>query len=319
MSENIKDLSVQIEAELAVLKDKLRATIASPFNILGPIATSLVGLRGKMMRPLLGMLVAKLHTGQVSEKAYATAVLFELLHHATLVHDDVIDEAYLRRGEATLGAMLRSRSAVLVGDFLFAKGLTAAANAGAFQEIAIATRSIERVVEGELTQSENQRCHSLSQSDYINMVRLKTSSLLSGVAQASALASGASADEQQAMYDLGDALGVAFQIQDDILDYVGSKATGKALYNDIREGKITLPLMLAVERGGNKSEVLADLRAARVEKIVEYVKTNDGVQAASAVMHLHHDKAIAILGRYPASAVRSSLIDYADYVINRTK
>ncbi|MEG0162651.1 MAG: polyprenyl synthetase family protein, partial [Mucinivorans sp.] len=149
MSENIKDLSVQIEAELAVLKDKLRATIASPFNILGPIATSLVGLRGKMMRPLLGMLVAKLHTGQVSEKAYATAVLFELLHHATLVHDDVIDEAYLRRGEATLGAMLRSRSAVLVGDFLFAKGLTAAANAGAFQEIAIATRSIERVVEGE--------------------------------------------------------------------------------------------------------------------------------------------------------------------------
>ncbi|MEF9950929.1 MAG: polyprenyl synthetase family protein, partial [Mucinivorans sp.] len=276
MSQIIKEISAPIEEELAELKIKLQAAIASPYHILGPISTSIIELRGKMMRPLLGLLVAKLHQGQVNEQVYATAVLFELLHHATLVHDDVIDEAYLRRGEATLGAMLRSRSAVLVGDFMFAKGLTAASTAGAFAQIEIATRAIERVVEGELAQSENQHRQSLLLQDYINVVELKTSSLLSGVAQASALAAKATQSQQEAMQILGNELGIAFQIQDDILDYIGSAATGKALYNDIRECKITLPLLLAVENGGHRASVLSWLRKGNVAKVVEYVKLNKG-------------------------------------------
>lgn len=318
MSTSVDKLSESVAAELVELKVRLRGAIVSQYDILGPISRSLIELRGKMMRPILGLLSAKLN-GQIDDRVYATAILFELLHHATLVHDDVIDEAYLRRGEATLGAMLRSRSAVLVGDFLFAKGLTAASRAGAFPQIEIATRSIESVVEGELAQSENARKHSLSLDNYINVVRLKTSSLLSGVSEACALAAGAQESACRAMRDLGDVLGVAFQIQDDILDYVGSSATGKALYNDIRESKITLPLLLAVRSAGSSSKVLHDMRRGRVEAVADFVVSRGGIDASREMMRGYYDRAMDILAQYPQSDVRSSLELYASYVINRTK
>lgn len=318
MSKSVDKLSEPVSEELGELKVRLRDSIASHYDILGPISRSLIELRGKMMRPILGLLTAKLN-GHIDDKVYATAILFELLHHATLVHDDVIDEAYLRRGEATLGAMLRSRSAVLVGDFLFAKGLTAASRAGAFEQIEIATRSIESVVEGELEQSENARKHSLSLDNYIKVVRLKTSSLLSGVSEACALAAGADGEACRAMKELGDVLGVAFQIQDDILDYVGSSATGKVLYNDIREGKITLPLLLAIDRAGSSTVVLAAMHRGKVDQVAKFVESNGGIEASRDMMHDYYDRAMAILASYPESDVRRSLELYASYVINRAK
>lgn len=320
MSKIKNELSAAVAEELVEMKSRLRGAVASPYNILGGVSRDLIALRGKMMRPVLGLLAAKLH-GEVNDKVYSTVILFELLHHATLIHDDVIDEAYLRRGEATLGAMLRSRSAVLVGDFLFAKGLTEASRVGAFAQIEIATRAIERVVEGELAQSENARKLSLSLNDYLEVVRMKTSSLMSGVAEASAMAAGANLEQCEAMRELGEALGIAFQIQDDVLDYVGSAATGKALFNDVRERKITLPLLLAIENAGTASArgVLGALRGTRVDEVARFVLDNGGIDSANAMMRNYDERAMCIIARYPHGAVRGSLEKYADYVINREK
>lgn len=319
MSSNlINDIALPIQDDLAQMKQRIKASIASSYDILGPISSHLIELRGKMMRPMLGMLCARLH-GQINDKTYASAILFELLHHATLVHDDVIDEAYLRRGESTLGAMLRSRSAVLAGDFLFAKGLTQASVAGAFAQIEIATRAIERVVEGELAQSANSRTLDVDMAKYINVVRLKTSSLLSGVAQACALSVGASDEQCVAMRDLGDALGVAFQIQDDILDYTGSLATGKTLFNDIRERKITLPLLLAIEKYGNKQAPLSWIRQGKVEKVADFVLSSGAIQASREVMLSYHSRAMELIAAYESNDITQALSLYAHYVINRTK
>lgn len=318
MSVALDEISKPVNSDIEQLKGLLRRSVASPYDILGPISVHLVELRGKMMRPMLGLLCAKLH-GEINDKTYATAALFELLHYATLVHDDVIDEAYLRRGESTLGAMLRSRQAVLVGDFLFAKGLTQASEIGAFAQIEIATRAIERVVEGELAQSENVRTMSVDLDSYLNVVRLKTSSLLVGVGEACALSVGATPGECLSMRELGDVLGIAFQMQDDILDYAGSLETGKTIYNDIRERKITLPLLMAIDNGGQRSKVLSYMRRGDVDRVVEYVSVNNGVQAARDMMQKYYDRALELIAMYPESDVTRSLRAYANYVVNRNK
>lgn len=307
-----------IAAELVETKARMRAALGSEHPFLGAVGDHLVSLKGKMMRPVLGLLSGKLFEPQTSERVYAGVVLFELLHTATLVHDDVIDEAYLRRGEATLGAMLRSRSAVLVGDFLFAKGLNGAARVGAYRAIEAATEAIERVVEGELAQSDHARKGDTTVEEYYRVARLKTSSLLSGVARAAAAEAGAMPEELERMEALGTALGLAFQIQDDILDYEG-QGTGKTRYNDIRERKFTLPLLLAIERGGDRAQVWAQMRQGDVEAVVAYVNKHDGVALARAAMELEGQKALAVLAHYPKSEVRETLEAYAHYVSNRNK
>lgn len=307
-----------IAVELAEAKARMRAALGSEHPFVGAVGERLVSLSGKMMRPVLGLLCGKLFEEQTSDKVYASVVLFELLHTATLVHDDVIDGAYLRRGEATLGAMLRSRSAVLAGDFLFAKGLNGAARAGAYKAIEAATEAIERVVDGELAQSDHARKGDTTVAEYYRVARLKTSALLSGVARAAAGEAGASADDLERMEALGAALGLAFQIQDDILDYEG-QGTGKTCYNDIRERKFTLPLLLAIERGGNRAGVWSDMRKGQVEAVVGYVKKHEGVALARAAMEIEGNKALAILAHYPAGAVRDTLEAYARYVSNRNK
>ena len=304
-----------IGVELDETKRRLAAALGSEYPFVGAAAEQLVSMGGKMMRPVLGLLCGKLYEEQTSERVYAAVVLFELLHTATLVHDDIIDEAYLRRGQATLGAMLRSRSAVLAGDFLFAKGLNQAAKAGAYRAIEAATEAIERVVDGELAQADHARKGDTTVEEYFRVARLKTASLLSGVACAAAAEAGA--DDLAPMEALGEALGLAYQIQDDILDYEGT-ATGKTRYNDIRERKLTLPLLLALERGGERRKVWNDIRAGRVEAVVEYVQQHGGVEAARAEMERQADRAFEILARYPVGPVRSTLEEYTRYVSNRS-
>lgn len=320
MKISLSEIAKPVEVEFKHFRTLLRASIASEHRTLKPLAQYILEPRGKMMRPLLGLLVARLHGSEISERTETVAMLFELLHHATLIHDDVIDEAYTRRGEFTAGAMLRSRAAVLVGDFLFGKGLMGAARVGAFAEIQIATHAIELVVEGELRQSENARTLKVDRQEYFDVVELKTGALIAGVALSAAISVNADNEQCEAMKQFGKLLGIAFQIRDDILDYTGSTlVTGKALYNDIKERKLTLPLILAIEKGGDRLHVLADLRAGETMRVVDYVKRMGGVQAAEVMMKDYFDRAVALLKPYPDSEFKHSLELFATYAISRDK
>lgn len=317
---NIADIAAPVAADFVRFTDLLKSSISSPYTMLGSYSQHIVEVRGKMMRPLLGLLCARLHSDTLSDRVIVSALIFELLHHATLIHDDVIDEAYSRRGEMTVGALLRSRTGVLVGDFLFAKGLRQAASQGAFAEIEVATAAIEAVVEGELRQNENTRTLAVDSAEYFAVIDLKTGALLEGVAKACAISVGASAEQIAAMARFGALIGRAFQIRDDILDYTGSaKTMGKAPYNDIKERKITLPLICAMQNSGGKKDVLAKMRQSDVKFVVDFVVNNGGVDGAEKVMQATYNEAVAILGSYPDSEVKKSLELFAAYAISRTK
>lgn len=311
-----------VTQEMEQYNTLLRDAISSRHKALGTISQYLLSPSGKQMRPMLTLLTAKLH-GEVGAKSYSAAMLFELLHWSTLIHDDVIDEAYIRRGELTIGAMIRSKSAVLVGDFLFTRGLAVAAEAENFQAIVSATRTIEEVVEGELLQSEHASKLNTTAENYFEIIRLKTAALIASAAQAGAASVGASEQQVALMYEFGEILGIAFQIQDDILDLEATPGLGKVKYNDLRERKITLPLIHAMERAGRK-EALYHLRRAStkqqsIEWLLEFIRTNGGVEYASGIMHEYHNRAVEILSQYPESEVKNSLLAYCNYVVGRKK
>lgn len=315
---SLQTIIAPIESDFDAFKLLIGSTVASNHKMLGPIANYILTSKGKMMRPILGLLTAKLHAQTISNRTMSAAMLFELLHHATLIHDDVIDEAYTRRGELTAGALLRSRAGVLAGDFLFAVGLRQAAVSGAFTEIEIATQAIENVVEGELRQSENARRLVVDLEEYYSVIDLKTGALIAGVAAAGAIGAGAEKSECEKMAKFGSLVGRAFQVQDDILDYTG-KESGKSLYNDIKERKITLPLIAAIDKLGSKTEVLNKLKNGKIDFVVDYVKQGGGIEAARGVMDSICGDAVALLDNYANSPIKESLKAFATYAIYRNK
>lgn len=300
---------------------QLRQAVQSSQSTLGPITEHLLRPSGKQMRPLLGLLTAELHGG-INPKSYAAAMLIEMLHWATLIHDDVVDEAYVRRKEWTLGALLRSKSAVLVGDYLFSRGLAVASRAENFEAIKIATRIIEQVVDGELLQAECCQRMNTTLEAYNDIINLKTAVVIAGAASTGAQSAGATDDQIRAMSRFGELLGMAFQIKDDVLDIEGIN-TGKTLCNDLRERKITLPLICALgQRPQARREMLDHLRQAAqsaqsLEWLQTFIRDNRGVAQALEIMNQYHSKALEILEDYPDSPVRNSLILYAHFVVGR--
>ncbi len=313
---SLKEIATPVAEEFAQVKAILKEQISSQHRVLGEIAEHLLQLRGKMMRPLLTLLTAKLHSTPTT-RTCSVAATFELIHNATLIHDDVIDEAYTRHNELTLGALLRSRSAVLVGDYLFSKGLTIASKAEAYAEIDIAVGAIEALVEGELRQSRNVRTLDVDRSEYFEVINLKTSSLIAAAAKSGAVSVGASEEQQQLMFSLGQSIGSAFQIQDDILDYVGDEKTGKKLYNDIKERKITLPLIMAMEVGG--MSVIKDLRAGRTERVARFVEEHRGIDLAREECDRIIDRGISLLDSYVDCEAKASLVSIAHFAAKRDK
>lgn len=313
---DLNQIIAPVADEFCRVKESLREVIISHYPTLGDISRTLLAQRGKMMRPMLTLLAAKLHGGVATPKSESVAMMIELIHNATLIHDDVIDEAYTRHGELTVGALLRSRSAVLAGDYLFSRGLSLASQTGAYEELNIAIAAIEALVEGELRQADNARKMVVDRDAYFEVIRLKTASLISAAAQIGAVSVGATPAEQELMREFGHKVGIAFQIQDDILDYTSEK-TGKPRYNDIVERKITLPLLCAIERGG--TSVLGDIRKGKVERVAEFVEKNGGIEAAIDQNRNIIGEAKAMLDHYEQNEVVASLRMMADFAGIREK
>lgn len=296
-------------------------------ELLSEMLTHALSSRGKGIRPMLVLLSALLHAGdesRVGRRSHIAAMLVEMIHTASLIHDDVIDEADQRRGKPSANALWQSRNAVLLGDFILARNLSIGLESGQFDLVTHITRAMTTLCEGEVLQSESARKQLTSRERYFDVIRRKTASLLAVSASAGALSVGARQEEVERMHRIGEALGMAFQIQDDILDFLQEAKTGKPRNNDLREGKITLPLLHVLERASEerREELLKRLSACHAdEQEVNYLQTVvencGGLAEARRVMEEYIEEALHLLSHYPASEARTSLEGLARFIVER--
>ncbi len=319
-----------IEGEFELYKQFATRHMSGSERRVGPILEYALAGGGKGIRPVTVLLSAAMHTQNIEqnpaqnlgERAYLGAMLVEMVHTASLVHDDVIDRSDLRRGRASVRAVWGSRGAVIAGDLILARSIAAGLESAHYDIVGQVVAAMSQLCEGELIQSEQSRHHAMTREIYLDIVGKKTAVLFGVSASVGALAVGASNENVQKMRELGNAIGVAFQIRDDILDYAATSETGKPACNDLMEGKITLPLLAVLERSSQnrRAELLAKLSnptSENIDFLHDTVIKEGGPQAASQVMRTYVERAHAILAAYPASPYRDALSILADYSAER--
>lgn len=313
-----------ITAELTLFREQFDARLSHTNPLLDQVLRGVGERKGKMMRPMLTLLAAKLFS-EANERTLHTACAFEYFHTASLLHDDVVDESEKRRGEASVNAAFGNKVAVLVGDYILALALEKASLAESTRLVNIISHSSQELANGELLQLHNIRNYNLSEDVYFDIIRNKTAALFSGCAEAGAMSVGAQESDLQNLYAFGDLIGLCFQIRDDIFDYNNDESIGKPTGNDMKEGKLTLPAIYALNAAGN-DEMLAIARKVKdsevttqeVERLVAFTKEMGGIEYAQRKMTELADKAKSLLGIYPDSDVKQALCAYADFVVGRT-
>ena len=280
---------------------------------------------GKHIRPLLLLLTAEA-CGQATSLSVESAVLLELLHTASLIHDDVVDETKQRRGFPSMNAIYDNRIAVLVGDFVLADTVIRALKTGENQIVAIIALLCREMAEGEVKQMENSDNIILSEKDYFQSLEKKTAALLAACAEIGAITAGADYEMQTKCKQFGHLLGCSFQIKDDIFDYFDNQNIGKPNGNDIREGKITLPLLYAFEStpASEKTTYLDILKNRQftpenIASLIEFAKEKGGIEYAESRMIAYKSQAVEIIETFPASDAKNGLLLLADYLVSRSK
>lgn len=319
----------QIEQPVAIefkrFNDEFATSLESSTGSLQSAIEHILHSTGKHIRPLLVLLTAKA-CGGVTENTINSAVLLELLHTATLIHDDVIDETKQRRGLPSLNAIFDNRVAVLVGDFVLSSALIRSIQTGNLQIVGIVSTLGRDLSEGEIKQLETAEETIIDETCYMQVIRKKTAMLLSACTEIGAISADASDEMVKKCRLAGEYLGYCFQIKDDIFDYYKEANIGKPTGNDIREGKVTLPLLFAL-RVGERDAVERALRIIRekdfvqenVDWLIEFAKANGGIAYAEQRMREYHDCATAILRTLPSSDARDALLMLADYIVERQK
>jgi octaprenyl-diphosphate synthase len=277
------------------------------------------------MRPLLVFLTARLN-GEIAESTYIAATCIELLHTASLVHDDVVDDASERRGSLSINALWNSKIAVLLGDYLLSTGMHICVEKSRYDMLEIISEAVKSMSEGELLQLQKARKLNIKEEDYYKIIISKTAALLSACTACGARSVSDDSETIQLMKDFGENIGVAFQIRDDILDYEGTGLTGKTVGNDIKEKKITLPLIHSLEQSSNskKRHILNIVKSKKktkseISEVISFVKEYGGLEYAELKMNQYRDKALAILDSYADSEVKESLREFVQYTTSRKK
>lgn len=318
----LEDIKAPIAREMEEFEPKFRASMKTRVLLLDKIMSYIVKRKGKQMRPMFVFLSAGT-CGKISEATYRGASLIELLHTATLVHDDVVDEANYRRGFFSVNALWKNKIAVLVGDFLLARGLILSIENKDFNLLSIVTHAVREMSEGELLQMEKSRRLDITEEVYYDIIRQKTASLIASCCAVGASSSGASDEVVEKMRAFGENIGMAFQIKDDLFDY-GEIEIGKPVGIDIREKKMTLPLIYSLSRSGwlEKRRIISIVKnestnQKKVREVIAYVKQSGGIEYAVEQMIRYHQAAIAILRTFPGSPYRDSLEQLVQFTIDR--
>jgi octaprenyl-diphosphate synthase len=314
-----------VEKEMAEFEAYFSKTMRSEIPLLNIILNYILRRKGKQMRPLLVFLTAKLN-GVISESTFVAATFIELLHTASLVHDDVVDDAHERRGALSINALWNSKIAVLVGDYMLSKGMLISVEKNRFDMLEIVSEAVKSMSEGELLQLQKARKLNITEEDYFKIISRKTAALISACTACGARSVTDDPETIRFMKDFGENIGIAFQIRDDLLDYEGTGLTGKTVGNDIKEKKITLPLIYALEQSSNskKRHILGVVKNRKktktdINEVISFVSDNGGMEYAGLKMNQYRDKALAILDSYPDSDVKDSLKEFVYYTTSRKK
>jgi octaprenyl-diphosphate synthase len=314
-----------VETEMAEFERYFSRTMRSDIPLLNIILNYILRRKGKQMRPLLVFLTAKLN-GNIVESTYIAATCIELLHTASLVHDDVVDDANERRGSLSINALWNSKIAVLLGDYLLSSGMHICVEKSRYDMLEIISEAVKSMSEGELLQLQKARKLNIKEEDYYKIIISKTAALLSACTACGAKSVSEDPETIQLMKDFGENIGIAFQIRDDILDYEGTGLTGKTVGNDIKEKKITLPLIYALEQSANskRRHIINIVRnkkktKAEINEVIGFVMDYGGLEYAELKMNQFRDKALAILDSYSDSEVKESLREFVYYTTSRKK
>ena len=311
-----------IEKELDLFEQHFKDAVKSRVSLLDRIMQYIVKRKGKQMRPMFVLLSAKLH-GEINNASYRAASLVELLHTATLVHDDVVDDATERRGMFSINALWKNKIAVLVGDYLLSKGLLLSLENKDFAILTILSNAVKKMSEGELLQIEKTRNLNFDESVYYEIISGKTASLLASSCAAGTSSVTDNEETIQKMRDFGENVGMAFQIKDDLFDY-GEAKIGKPTGNDIKEKKLTLPLIHILQKVSPalKKEIIYIVKnnnnnKAKVKFVIDHVVSYGGIDYAEQKMNEYRDKALLILNAFPTSPARAALEELVRYTTDR--
>ncbi len=324
MSNTLEKIQAPIAKEMTEFEKKFRDSVKTNIWILDNVMNYIIKGKGKQMRPMFVFLTAGI-CGEITEATYRGAALIELLHTATLVHDDVVDDAHYRRGFFSINALWKNKVAVLVGDYLLAKGLLLSIDNQDFDLLKIVSNAVREMSEGELLQMEKARSLDITEAVYFDIIRQKTATLIASCCGVGASSSGASKEIVQKMLQFGEKIGIAFQIKDDLFDY-GTAEIGKPVGIDIKEKKMTLPLIYALNKADksdkryiinlikNESE-----KPKKVAEVIDFVKKSGGIEYTHQVMHRYYQEAEQILAVFPESIYKISLQELVKFTIERNK
>lgn len=306
-------------------EEKFRDSMRSSVPLLDKITHYIVKRKGKQIRPMFVFLTAKA-LGDISESTHRGAALIELLHTATLVHDDVVDESYERRGFFSINALWKNKIAVLVGDYLLSRGLLLAIDNKEFRQLQIVSGAVRQMSEGELLQIEKSRGVNVDEGVYFDIIRQKTATLIASCCACGAASAGADDETVEKMRSAGEKIGIAFQIKDDLFDYGLGGKIGKPTGNDIREKKTTLPLIHAINnsKNGDGKRILRVFKRDKKSKkdvasVVDFVLNSGGIAYAESKMRSIAQEALDIIDTLPANESRNSLKQLVQFTIDREK
>jgi octaprenyl-diphosphate synthase len=311
-----------IENELKTFEVRFKEAVKSQAPLLDRIMQYIVKRKGKQIRPMFVLLAARL-SGHISESTYRAASFVEILHTATLVHDDVVDDAAERRGFFSVYALWKTKASVLIGDYLLAKGLLLSLDNQDYKILHLLSDAVKKMSEGELLQLEKARTLDIKEEVYYEIIRNKTASLLSSACAAGAWSASGDEEKTEKMRLFGEYTGMAFQIKDDLFDYANNKI-GKPTGNDIKEKKLTLPLIYTLKNCDKETrrEIIYIIKnrnnnPASVKKVADIVTRSGGIQYATGKMNEFYNKAKDILYQFPDNESRKGLEDLISFVINR--
>ncbi len=321
---SIQHIKHPIEAELDLFEQRFREAMKSNVPLLDTIMTYIVKRKGKQIRPMFVFYAAKLFSG-INDSTYRAASLVELLHTATLVHDDVVDDSDERRGFFSINALWKNKIAVLVGDYLLSKGLLLSVKHKDYHLLEIVSEAVEAMSEGELLQIEKTRSLNLSEDVYFEIIRKKTASLIASCCAIGAASAGAGENDIKNMRLFGEKIGIAFQIKDDLLDY-GDDVIGKPTGIDLKEKKLTLPIIYTLNNTdkATRNRIINTIKnhstdKAKIAEVIDYVNKHDGIAYTRNTMFRFKQEAMDILNQFKNKETANQLSLLVDFVIDRTK
>ncbi len=317
---NLKQIQKPIINEMDDFRSMLRSLISSDNILIDKVVNYILKRKGKQIRPLFVFLSAGL-SGTILNSTYRAAILIEILHTATLIHDDVVDESNYRRGFFSVNALWKSKYSVLIGDYLLSKGLELSVNNNDFKFLGILSQAVKNMSEGEITQLKKSKTLNINEKDYFKIINQKTASLFSSCCEMGSLSSGANKKNILLMREFSSLVGQAFQIRDDLFGYL-SHDIGKPSLNDFKQRKMTLPLIYALSKSNSfeKREILKNVKDFKsVEKIISFVKEKNGIVYSENKMNAMIIKSKKILNSFPDSVYKESINNLLDYTINRVK